>query len=59
MLVFFDDILIYSNTWAKHHKHIKEVLGTLRSQEWYANKKKQFRKNANQAFDIRGGSGDG
>jgi hypothetical protein len=27
LLVFFDDILIYSRTWDEHLEHFKEVLG--------------------------------
>jgi hypothetical protein len=31
VLVFFDDILIYSNTWTDHLKHIRAVLTVLRN----------------------------
>ncbi|KAF0930803.1 hypothetical protein E2562_035278 [Oryza meyeriana var. granulata] len=30
MLVFFDDILIYSTTWADHLRHLRAVLTVLR-----------------------------
>ncbi|KAG8096106.1 hypothetical protein GUJ93_ZPchr0013g35751 [Zizania palustris] len=30
VLVFFDDILIYSSTWAEHLQHVQLVLQTLR-----------------------------
>jgi hypothetical protein len=30
VLVFFDDILIYSSTWAEHLQHVRLVLQTLR-----------------------------
>lgn len=29
MLVFFDDILIYSKPWEEHLRHIEEVLDIL------------------------------
>lgn len=40
VLVFFDDILIYSATWAEHLKHVDEVLGRLQGHKWVANRKK-------------------
>jgi hypothetical protein len=33
VLVFFDDILIYSSTWAEHLRHIHIVLDTLRQHQ--------------------------
>ena len=36
LLIFFDDILIYSKTWEEHLKHIKEVLNILESESLYA-----------------------
>jgi hypothetical protein len=33
VLVFFDDILIYSNSWTTHLQHVKLVLQTLRDHE--------------------------
>ncbi|KAJ9554331.1 hypothetical protein OSB04_018376 [Centaurea solstitialis] len=36
VLVFFDDILVYSQTWEKHVSHLRLVLQTLRQQSLYA-----------------------
>ena len=36
LLVFFDDILIYSKTWEEHLRHLDEVLGILEEQSLYA-----------------------
>ena len=36
ILVFFDDILIYSRTWEEHLRHLDEVLGILQEQSLYA-----------------------
>jgi hypothetical protein len=33
LLVFFDDILVYSRTWEEHLQHLDEVLGILDKQE--------------------------
>jgi hypothetical protein len=36
VLVFFDDILIYSQTWEDHLRHIEEVLSIMESQSLFA-----------------------
>ncbi|KAF5468388.1 hypothetical protein F2P56_012540, partial [Juglans regia] len=36
ILVFFDDILIYSSTWEKHVTHVKQSLEILRQQQFFA-----------------------
>jgi hypothetical protein len=36
VVVYFDDILIYSKTLAEHVKHIRCVLAVLREQKLYA-----------------------
>ena len=36
MLVFFDDILIYSKTWEENLQHIETVLRILQEQQFYA-----------------------
>ncbi|XP_024018362.1 uncharacterized protein LOC112090683 [Morus notabilis] len=40
VLVFFDDILIYSRTWEEHEKHLAVVLGILRREQLFANRNK-------------------
>lgn len=40
VLVFFDDILVYSTTWTEHLQQVNTVLGRLQQQQWVANKKK-------------------
>lgn len=40
MLVFFDDILIYSNSWEDHLKHLNLVMETLESNQLYVKKSK-------------------
>ena len=40
VLVFFDDILVYSRTKEEHEGHLKEVLRVLKEQTLYANLKK-------------------
>ncbi|KAH9303213.1 hypothetical protein KI387_014796, partial [Taxus chinensis] len=36
VLVFFDDILVYSRTWEDHIQHLDEVLGILEANSLYA-----------------------
>jgi hypothetical protein len=36
VLVFFDDILIYSKTWKEHLKHLEQVLSLLEKNQFYA-----------------------
>ncbi|KAL4379791.1 hypothetical protein GQ457_02G012610 [Hibiscus cannabinus] len=40
ILVFLDDILVYSDGWEDHLNHLREVLGLLRSHKLYAKKSK-------------------
>ncbi|WVY89838.1 hypothetical protein V8G54_035352 [Vigna mungo] len=40
VLVFFDDILIYSRNWEEHLEHVKVVLSTLERERWVANRRK-------------------
>ena len=40
MLVFFDDILIYSKNWNSHLKHVETILNLLEETKFYANKSK-------------------
>ena len=35
MIVFIDDILIYSKSWKQHARHLRIVLGTLRYEQLY------------------------
>jgi len=45
VLMFFDDILIYSNTWEEHLNQIRLVLNALLQHKFFANGKKcEFRK---------------
>lgn len=40
VLVFFDDILVYSLTWEEHLTHLKAVLGLLRQHKLVAKRSK-------------------
>ncbi|KOM49767.1 hypothetical protein LR48_Vigan08g059400 [Vigna angularis] len=40
VLVFFDDILVYSRTWEEHLEHVGTVLRELVANGWVANRKK-------------------
>jgi hypothetical protein len=40
VVVYLDDILIYSKTWDEHLQHIQQVLHTLRQHKLYANLEK-------------------
>jgi hypothetical protein len=36
VLVFFDDILVYSKTWQEHMRHLNEVLRIMEAQSLHA-----------------------
>jgi hypothetical protein len=40
VLVFFDDILIYSRSWKEHMRHLDEVLSIMEAQSLYAKESK-------------------
>ncbi|KAL5555888.1 hypothetical protein UlMin_038124 [Ulmus minor] len=40
LLVFFDDILVYSRTWEEHNIHLKLILEVLENERLYVNQKK-------------------
>ena len=40
VVVYLDDILIFSRTWEDHLQHIEEVLSTLQQHKLYANLEK-------------------
>ena len=42
MLVFFDDILIYSKSWKDHVEHVDKVLQLLEEKQLYAKRSKCF-----------------
>lgn len=39
VLVFFDDILVYSTSWIEHLIHLKEVIQLLQHHQFQANRK--------------------
>jgi hypothetical protein len=42
VLVFFDDILIFSKTWAEHLQHVKQVFQVLRDNKLFLKRSKCF-----------------
>jgi hypothetical protein len=40
LLVFFDDILIYSKTWDEHLAHLEKILDIMKTQSLYAKESK-------------------
>jgi hypothetical protein len=40
LLVFFDDLLIYSKTWEEHLKHLDQILSIMEEQSLYAKESK-------------------
>ena len=40
VVVYFDDILVYSKTEASHYNHVQEILTVLQANELYINLKK-------------------
>jgi hypothetical protein len=40
VLVFFDDILIYSRTWADHLRHLRAVFGALQQHQLFVKRSK-------------------
>ena len=36
LLVFFDDLLIYSKTWEEHLQHVDQILTIMEDQSLYA-----------------------
>jgi hypothetical protein len=40
ILVFFDDLLIYSKTWEDHFKHVDQILSIMEEQSLYAKESK-------------------
>ena len=40
VLIFFDDILIFSKTWEEHLQHLEMVLSTLEKESLYAKESK-------------------
>ena len=47
VIVYLDDILIFSGTWDEHVRHVKKVLDTLQREKMYVKmSKREFGKNA-------------
>jgi len=40
ILVFFDDILVYSNTWEQHLEHVQQTLSILRQHQFFVKRSK-------------------
>ena len=40
LLVFFDDLLIYSKTWEEHLQHVEQILAIMKEQFLYAKESK-------------------
>jgi hypothetical protein len=40
LLVFFDDLLIYSKTWEEHLQHVEQILAIMEGQSLYAKESK-------------------
>jgi hypothetical protein len=40
LLVFFDDLLIYSKTWEEHLQHVEQILAIMEEQSLYARESK-------------------
>ncbi len=40
MLVFFDDILVFSGTWEEHLQHLNEVLSTMEEHSLFVKESK-------------------
>jgi hypothetical protein len=41
LLVFFDDLLIYSKTWEEHLRHVDQILSIMEEQSLYAKESKR------------------
>lgn len=40
LIIYLDDLLIYSKTWEEHIMHVRKVLQRLRERMWYAKPEK-------------------